>query len=141
VQTRDWPTYGGQKPDDHYSRSRRSIPHPGEAGYETWPKDAWLYSGAVNNWTGMALDDKRGIPYAPTGPAASDFYGADRVGQDAGGDWGAFIRKAAMGPKITLQVAIARDSVLLFVAHRNSSPAFRRHVIAYVPSAKVIHDH
>jgi hypothetical protein len=88
-----------------------------------------------------ALDDKRGIPYAPTGSAVSGFYGADRVGQDAGGDWGAFIRKEAMGPKITLQVAIARDSVLLFVAHRNSSPAFRRHVIAYVPSAKVIHDH
>jgi glucose dehydrogenase len=62
--------------------SFHTIPHPGEAGYETWPKDAWLYSGAANNWTGMALDEKRGILYAPTGSAVSDFYGADRVGQD-----------------------------------------------------------
>ena len=22
-----------------------TIPHPGESGYETWPKDAWAYSG------------------------------------------------------------------------------------------------
>ena len=30
----------------------------------------------------MALDEKRGILYAPTGSAVSDFYGADRIGQD-----------------------------------------------------------
>jgi quinoprotein glucose dehydrogenase len=57
-----------------------TIPHPGEYGYETWPKDAWTYSGAANNWPGMALDEKRGIVYVPTGSAASDFYGADRSG-------------------------------------------------------------
>ncbi len=62
--------------------SFHTIPHPGEAGYETWPKDAWRYSGAANNWTGMALDEKRGIIYVPTGSAVSDFYGADRIGQD-----------------------------------------------------------
>jgi quinoprotein glucose dehydrogenase len=59
-----------------------TIPHPGEPGYETWPKDAWTYSGAANNWASMALDEKRGIVYAPTGSAASDFYGADRIGDD-----------------------------------------------------------
>jgi len=59
-----------------------TIPHPGEFGYETWPKDAWTYTGAANNWPGMALDEKRGIVYVPTGSAASDFYGADRVGDD-----------------------------------------------------------
>ena len=59
-----------------------TIPHPGEAGYETWPKDAWTYSGAANNWAGMALDEKRGIVYVPTGSAASDFYGFDRIGDD-----------------------------------------------------------
>ena len=62
--------------------SFHTIPHPGEFGYETWPKDAWTYSGAANNWTGMALDQKRGIVYVPTGSAASDFYGADRLGDD-----------------------------------------------------------
>jgi quinoprotein glucose dehydrogenase len=59
-----------------------TIPHPAEFGYETWPKDAWQYSGAANSWAGMALDERRGIVFVPTGSAASDFYGADRVGDD-----------------------------------------------------------
>jgi quinoprotein glucose dehydrogenase len=59
-----------------------TIPHPGEPGYETWPADAWTYSGGANNWAGMALDEKRGIVYVPTGSAASDFYGADRLGDN-----------------------------------------------------------
>src|SRR3984893_7058165 len=59
-----------------------TIPHPGEFGYNTWPADAWKSSGAANNWAGMALDPTRGILYAPTGSAAFDFYGADRVGDD-----------------------------------------------------------
>jgi quinoprotein glucose dehydrogenase len=59
-----------------------TIPHPGEFGYETWPKDAWEYTGAANNWPGMAVDAARGIIYAPTGSAATDFYGADRLGDD-----------------------------------------------------------
>ncbi|MFC5861921.1 c-type cytochrome [Acidicapsa dinghuensis] len=59
-----------------------TIPHPGEYGYETWPKDAWLTAGAANNWAGMSLDPERGILYVPTGSAVDDFYGADRVGND-----------------------------------------------------------
>ncbi len=59
-----------------------TIPHPGELGYDTWPKDAWKTSGAANNWAGMSLDSKRGILYVPTGSAAFDFYGADRLGDD-----------------------------------------------------------
>jgi glucose dehydrogenase len=62
--------------------SFHTIPHPGEFGYETWPKDAWKSSGAANNWAGMSVDGKRGIVYVPTGSAAMDFYGADRVGDD-----------------------------------------------------------
>lgn len=59
-----------------------TIPHPGEFGYKTWPKDAWKRSGAANNWAGMSLDAKRGIVYVPTGSAAFDFYGDDRRGND-----------------------------------------------------------
>ena len=59
-----------------------TIPRPGEFGYETWPKDAWTYTGGVNNWAGMALDEARGIVYVPTGSASADFYGANRVGDD-----------------------------------------------------------
>ena len=62
--------------------SFHTIPHPGEPGYETWPKDAWQHSGAANNWAGMTVDVKRGIVYAPTGSAAFDFYGGDRLGND-----------------------------------------------------------
>jgi quinoprotein glucose dehydrogenase len=62
--------------------SFHTIPHPGELGYETWPKTAWTYSGSANNWAGMAIDLKRGIVFVPTGSAASDFYGANRVGDD-----------------------------------------------------------
>ena len=59
-----------------------TIPLPGEFGYDTWPPDAWKTSGAANNWAGMSLDATRGIVYVPTGSAASDFYGTDRVGDD-----------------------------------------------------------
>ena len=62
--------------------SFHTIPHPGEFGYETWPKEAWKSSGAANNWAGMAVDVKRGIVYVPTGSAAFDFYGANRIGDD-----------------------------------------------------------
>ncbi len=62
--------------------SFHTIPHPGEPGYETWPKDAWLTAGAANNWAGMTLDAERGIVYVPTGSAVMDFYGGDRVGDD-----------------------------------------------------------
>ncbi len=62
--------------------SFHTIPHPGEAGYATWPKDAWRNAGAANCWAGFALDEKRGIVYAPTGSAVADFYGDDRIGDD-----------------------------------------------------------
>ena len=59
-----------------------TIPRPGEAGYETWPADAWKTAGAANNWAGMSLDVEHGIVYVPTGSAVMDFYGGDRVGDD-----------------------------------------------------------
>jgi len=62
--------------------SFHTIPHPGEPGYASWPKQAWEYSGAANNWPGMALDERTGIVYVPTGSAATDFYGADRLGDN-----------------------------------------------------------
>lgn len=60
-----------------------TIPHPGEIGYETWPdKDAYKKLGGANSWAGMALDEKRGIIYVPTGSIAGDFYGGIRKGQN-----------------------------------------------------------
>ena len=62
--------------------SFHTIPHPGEEGYTSWPDGAWRTAGAANNWAGMAVDTKRGIVFVPTGSAVSDFYGADRIGND-----------------------------------------------------------
>jgi quinoprotein glucose dehydrogenase len=62
--------------------SFHTIPRPGEFGYDTWPKEAWKTSGAANNWAGMTVDAGRGIIYVPTGSAAFDFYGGDRIGDD-----------------------------------------------------------
>jgi quinoprotein glucose dehydrogenase len=59
-----------------------TIPRPGEFGYDTWPKDAWTYTGGANCWTGMSLDERRGLVFVPTGSAAFDFYGANRVGDN-----------------------------------------------------------
>lgn len=57
-----------------------TIPNPSEEGYETWPPEAYKYIGGANCWTGMAVDEKRGIIFCPTGSAAFDFWGGDRVG-------------------------------------------------------------
>ncbi len=59
-----------------------TIPLPGEFGYETWPKDAWQYVGGANDWSGLTLDEKRGLLFAPTGSATYDFYGANRHGDN-----------------------------------------------------------
>jgi quinoprotein glucose dehydrogenase len=59
-----------------------TIPHPGEPGYETWPPDYWKTGGGANAWSGLVLDEKRGMVFAATGSAVSDFYGYDRIGED-----------------------------------------------------------
>ena len=60
-----------------------TIPHPGEPGHETWDNpNAWMRIGGANNWSGMSLDEKRGIVYVPTGSASFDFYGGRRLGNN-----------------------------------------------------------
>ena len=63
-----------------------TIPHPGEYGYESWPKNAWKTVGGADSWSGLTLDEKRGIVYVPTASPKYNFYGADRVGADLFGD-------------------------------------------------------
>ena len=60
----------------------RTIPLPGEFGYETWSKDSYKKIGGANCWAGMVLDEKRGIVYAGTGSPSVDFYGGARHGQN-----------------------------------------------------------
>ncbi|MCJ8165036.1 PQQ-binding-like beta-propeller repeat protein [Pontibacter sp. E15-1] len=60
-----------------------TIPHPGEPGYDTWDNpESWRRIGGANSWAGMALDERRGIVYVPTGTASPDFYGGVRKGQN-----------------------------------------------------------
>lgn len=59
-----------------------TIPHPGEFGHETWPKDAWQRVGGANCWAGLVVDQERGLAFVPTGSAAFDFFGGDRLGSN-----------------------------------------------------------
>jgi quinoprotein glucose dehydrogenase len=60
-----------------------TIPQPGEPGHETWDNpNAYLRIGGANNWSGMSLDEKRGIVFVPTGSASFDFYGGRRTGNN-----------------------------------------------------------
>ena len=59
-----------------------TIPHPGEVGYETWPKDAWKRTGGANDWSGMSIDRERGMVFLSTGSASYDFWGGDRKGKN-----------------------------------------------------------
>ena len=66
--------------------SFHTVPHPGEFGYDTWPKDAWKYIGGVNTWGEFAIDKKRAIGYFPLGSPTYDFWGGDRIGAGLYGD-------------------------------------------------------
>ncbi len=63
-----------------------TVPHPGELGYDTWPKDAWKTGGGANAWSGLSLDVKRGIVFVPTASPKYNFYGANRTGANLFGD-------------------------------------------------------
>ena len=60
----------------------KTIPHPGEFGYDTWPADAWTHIGGANAWSGISVDTARGLVFVPTGSAAFDFWGGNRHGQN-----------------------------------------------------------
>src|SRR5918994_999793 len=58
----------------------KTIPSPGEFGYDTWPKDAWTRVGGANAWSGISVDTARGLVFLPIGSAAFDFWGGNRHG-------------------------------------------------------------
>lgn len=63
-----------------------TIPHAGEFGYDTWPKDAWKKVGGANAWSDLSIDETRGIVYIPTGSPKYNFYGVQRPGANLFGD-------------------------------------------------------
>jgi quinoprotein glucose dehydrogenase len=56
-----------------------TVPHPGEFGYETWDHTEEY---AANCWTGMAMDDARGIAYIGTACAKPNFTGVTHLGDN-----------------------------------------------------------
>jgi quinoprotein glucose dehydrogenase len=87
-----------------------TIPQPGEFGYDTWPPNAYQYTGAANVWTGFALDEKRGIVFCPTGSAAFDFWGGNRIGQNLFANC-LIALDAKTGQRIWHQQIVRHDSV------------------------------
>jgi quinoprotein glucose dehydrogenase len=85
-----------------------TIPYPGEPGYETWPKDAYLKAGGANAWAGATLDAKRGIVFAATGSPSDDFYGGERLGNNLYGD-SIIALDATTGKKLWHYQAIHHD--------------------------------
>ena len=60
----------------------RTIPLPGEYGYETWAEDSYKKLGGANSWAGMVVDQERGRVFLGTGSPSVDFYGAERPGKN-----------------------------------------------------------
>jgi quinoprotein glucose dehydrogenase len=59
-----------------------TIPHPGEPGYETWPKDNWITAGSPASWGAATLDAQRGLIFLPIGQPAAQYYGGARHGRN-----------------------------------------------------------
>jgi quinoprotein glucose dehydrogenase len=57
-----------------------TVPQPGEFGHDTWPGDAWKFTGHTNVWAPMSLDADRGLVYLPVTTPSNDYYGAHRPG-------------------------------------------------------------
>jgi len=63
-----------------------TVPRPGEPGSETWPAGAWKNRSGTNAWGFITVDVERGLVFVPLGSPTSDFYGADRHGNNLYGN-------------------------------------------------------
>jgi quinoprotein glucose dehydrogenase len=63
-----------------------TVPRPGEFGNDTWPEGGWKNRSGTNAWGFLTVDAARGILYVPLGSPTSDFYGADRHGDNLYGN-------------------------------------------------------
>jgi quinoprotein glucose dehydrogenase len=60
----------------------RSVPQPGEYGYDTWEGDSAEYTGNTNVWSLMSVDEALGYVYLPFGTPTNDYYGGHRPGNN-----------------------------------------------------------
>jgi len=59
-----------------------SIPRAGDFGDDTWHNGSADTVGGVNVWTVMSADEELGYIYLPFSPAANDYYGGERPGEN-----------------------------------------------------------
>ena len=60
----------------------RTVPRPGEFGYDTWEEGSAKNRSGVNVWGYTSLDEQRGILYMPLGAPNNDRVGTDRPGNN-----------------------------------------------------------
>jgi quinoprotein glucose dehydrogenase len=51
-----------------------------------WKNGSAARTGAGNAWSRIAVDDKRGLVFVPTGSASPDYYGGQRLGDNRNAD-------------------------------------------------------
>ena len=64
----------------------RTIPLPGEFGYDTWLEGSAEYTGNAGVWAPMAADPGLGMVYLPVEMPTSDMYGGERPGDNLFGN-------------------------------------------------------
>jgi quinoprotein glucose dehydrogenase len=58
----------------------RTIPEPGDEGYETWMNGSAEYTGNAGVWAPISFDPETGYVYLPTEAATGDYFGGHRHG-------------------------------------------------------------
>lgn len=56
---------------------------PNDAAWSDWEPEGALKTGAANAWSVISADPRRDLVFVPTGSAAPDYYGGERVGNNA----------------------------------------------------------
>jgi quinoprotein glucose dehydrogenase len=64
----------------------KTIPEPGEVGYETWENDSWAYTGNTGVWAQISVDEGLGMAYLPVEMPTHDYYGGARPGNGLFGE-------------------------------------------------------
>ncbi len=57
--------------------------NPKDPAYPTWKNGSAPHTGAANAWSVIAADPERGLVFVPTGSASPDYYGGERLGDNA----------------------------------------------------------
>lgn len=59
-----------------------TIPHPGEPNFGGWGMNGWQDRRGPGAWVPMAVDEKNGMVFMPTGNATDQDYGGSRPGDN-----------------------------------------------------------